>query len=148
MSKAKFSTAVDPSLPSPPFVPVPGVPNFRDLGGSKIHSLPGKHVRTGLIYRCGEPSKITAEGIAKVNELGVQKAFDLRSVPEIENAKKAGYGGETEWEGCERCFVPVFKEEDYSPESVALRFRHYASDGTEVISFLRCIVMCPVEKRC
>lgn len=133
MSILTLSSAVDLSLPSPPFVPVPGVPNFRDLGGHPT-SQNGKIVRKGLIYRCGEPSAITEDGIKKMQELGVKKAYDLRSTPEIEKAKRAGYGTETEWEGCERCFVPVFKETEYDPETVALRFRHYASEGTEVSS--------------
>jgi len=132
MSKFKLSSAVDMLLPSPPFIPVPGVPNFRDLGGHKIASIPGKSVRRGLIYRCGEPSAITEDGVKKLQELKITKAYDLRSLPEIERAKKAGYGAETEWEGCQRCFAPVFQEEEYDPESVALRFRNYAAEGTEV----------------
>lgn len=67
-----------------------------------------------------------------MQELGIKKAYDLRSYPEIERAKIAGYGGETEWEGCERVFAPVFAERDYSPEGLALRFKNYASGGTEV----------------
>lgn len=68
----------------------------------------------------------------KLKELGVARAYDLRSKPEIENASRAGYGQVTEWEGCERHFVPVFRDDDYSPEGLALRFKNYASEGTEV----------------
>jgi len=120
------------ALPSPPFIAVPGVPNFRDLGGHKVASSPSSTIRRGYIYRCGEPSGVTQDGIKKLQELNVEKAYDLRSLPEIERAKKAGYGKETEWTGCERCFAPVFEEREYDPESVALRFRNYAAEGTEV----------------
>lgn len=53
-------------------------------------------------------------------------------MPEIKRGEAAGRGGVVEWEGCERVFAPVFKEEDYSPESLAVRFKDYASSGTEV----------------
>lgn len=70
-----------------------------------------------------------------MQQLGITHAYDLRSQPEIERAKIAGYGEVTEWEGCERVFVPVFKEADYSPEGVALRYKAYASREKDV-SFL------------
>src|SRR5277367_2299860 len=44
--------AVD--LPSPPFVSVSGIYNFRDLGGYTVS--PGLSVKRNVIYRCGEPS--------------------------------------------------------------------------------------------
>lgn len=67
-----------------------------------------------------------------MKKLGITHAYDLRSRPEIERAKTAGYGQVTEWEGCQRVFVPVFRNDDYSPEGVALRYKAYASSGTEV----------------
>lgn len=91
MSQPIVSSAQDQSLPSPPFITIQGVPNFRDLGGHKVASQPNKIIRRGLIYRCGEPSGITTEGVKKVQELKIAKAYDLRSKPEIERAKKAGY---------------------------------------------------------
>ena len=123
-------------LPSPPFVSVQGVPNFRDLGGYPTTLSPSHSIRTKLIYRCGEPSRVTKEGISKLQELGITHAYDLRSKPEIERAKAVGYGAITEWEGCERVFAPVFAEQDYSPEGVALRYKNYASDG-EQVSFVQ-----------
>lgn len=56
-------------MPSPPFVDVPGIANFRDAGGHL--SKGGKHVRRGLIYRSADPSKATEEGLNKMGkELG------------------------------------------------------------------------------
>ena len=132
MSTQTTTAAVKPPLPSPPFITVQGIANFRDLGGYSIKSLPSHSVRTNIIYRCAEPSQVTPDGISKLQELGIKKAYDLRSFPEIQRATAAGYGQETEWDGCERVFAPVFAERDYSPEGLALRFKNYAMDGTLV----------------
>lgn len=52
------------ALPSPPFVNVPGIYNFRDIGH-------GQTVRSGLVYRSADPSKVTEEGLKKMSqELG------------------------------------------------------------------------------
>lgn len=118
-------------LPSPPFIAITGIPNFRDLGGypvagSKTHSL-----RRGVVYRCGEPTSVKEDGIHTISELGITHIYDLRSNNEIERNVAAGRGGVKEWEGCERIFVPVFPDQDYSPEQLAVRFNDYAG-GTEV----------------
>lgn len=56
-------------LPSPPFVHIPGIANFRDAGGQTTRS--GQNVRRGLIYRSADPSKATEEGLSKMGkELG------------------------------------------------------------------------------
>lgn len=70
-----------------------------------------------------------------MQELGIKKTYDLRSWPEIRRAAEAGYGAETEWDGCERVFAPVFAERDYSPEGLAVRFKNYAMEGTGVSTF-------------
>lgn len=120
------------SLPSPPFIHVAGIPNFRDLGGYPIASAPDHSVRRDIIYRSAEPQRVTKDGIAVMNSLGITHIYDLRSNNEIERNQAAGRGGVVTWEGCERFFVPVFVDEDYSPEKIAIRFQDYASDGTEV----------------
>lgn len=43
-----------------------------------------------------------------------------------------GRGSPRSWEGCERVFVPVFRDEDYSPEGVAGRYASYASHSIDV----------------
>lgn len=56
-------------LPTPPFVSIPGIANFRDAGGHATES--GKKVRSGLIFRSADPSKATKEGLNKMGkELG------------------------------------------------------------------------------
>jgi len=66
--------------------------------------------------------------------LAITHMYDLRSNTEIERSKAAGRGGVVEWEGCERVFVPVFADKDYSPEGIAMRFKEYASGSAEVTS--------------
>jgi len=129
-----MATSAQPSLPSPPFISVPGIQNFRDTGGYPLASDPGKIVRRGVLYRAAEPSQVTPEGVARMSAtgLGIKYVYDLRSVREFE--KEGNVRPPTTWEGAERIFAPVFLDEDYSPEAVAMRFRSYAS-GPEV-SFL------------
>lgn len=67
-----------------------------------------------------------------MQRLGITHIYDLRSDQEIKRYEAAGRGGIVEWEGCERVFVPVFKNQDGSPEGLAVRYRNYATGGTEV----------------
>lgn len=120
-------------LPSPPFITVEGIPNFRDLGGYPVSGSKSQSFRTGAVYRCGEPSQVTKNGISIMQQLGITHTYDLRSNNEIERNIAAGRGGVVEWEGCERVFVPVFSDKDYSPENLAVRYSHYLS-GSEVSS--------------
>lgn len=92
-------------------------------------------MRTGIIYRSAEPQRVTKDGIATMNSLGITHIYDLRSNNEIERTEAAGRGGVVEWDGCERVFVPVFTDMDYSPEKLAVRYQDYAAEGTEVDSF-------------
>lgn len=129
-------------LPSPPFLPVPGLANFRDIGGypvsgSGLSSGPGSGkttvVRRGLVFRSSEPSKVTADGISKLQALGIEKVYDLRSAVEIERGLQEGHGWQVkEWEGASRVFVPVFLDQDYSPEALALRYKNYSAESFEV----------------
>lgn len=116
------------ALPSPPFVTVEGIHNFRDLGGYAVSTIPSKSVRSNIIFRCAEPSQITPNGIQTLRSLGVTTFFDLRSGPEIEKMK--AHSPVVEIEGIDRVFVPVFADKDYSPEQIALRYKDYASSGT------------------
>lgn len=128
-------------LPSPPFIDIPGLPNFRDAGGYPIYTAtpePTKMVRRGILFRASEPSKVTTAGIATMTKtLGITTVYDLRSQTEIDNDAKKHDGGRQvrEWEGSERVFAPVFTTEDYSPEAIAKRFSAFASQDSEV-SFL------------
>ncbi len=122
----------DESYLNPPFIVVAGIPNFRDLGGYPIPSLAHHSIRREVIYRCAEPSRVTKDGITTMQRLGIARIYDLRSNPEIERNRAAGRGGVVEWEGCERVFVPVFQDEDYSPENIAVRYADYCSSGSGV----------------
>ena len=122
-------TANKREVPSPPFVTIAGIPNFRDLGGYPVSETDS--VRTEVIYRCGEPQAVTKDGITTMQRLGITHIYDLRSGNEIERNKTAGRGGVVEWEGCTRVFAPVFIDRDYDPESLAIRFKDYTEDGTE-----------------
>ncbi|CAM1501578.1 Fc.00g035620.m01.CDS01 [Cosmosporella sp. VM-42] len=110
----------------PPFLAVSGVANFRDIGGTPI-SRPGHVIKSGVVYRSAEPSRITDEGISTCQTLEIAQVYDLRSTIEIErhNAQIRT------WPNAERVFVPLFTDKDYSPEAIALRFQHYSGTGTE-----------------
>jgi Tyrosine phosphatase family len=66
-------------------------------------------------------SNITEAGKKALRGLKVTKVFDLRSNPEI---TKNGVG---HVDGIEWIHVPVFREEDYSPEKMAIRWGYYTS---------------------
>ncbi|KAK3110285.1 hypothetical protein LTR53_015568 [Teratosphaeriaceae sp. CCFEE 6253] len=118
------------SLPSPPFIEIHGVANFRGVGQG--------HVGPGLIYRSADPTRASNAGLEKMSkDLGIRVIFDLRSAPEIQRLGK-------EWEGLAvqnpdvfqkygiaRQWVPVFAEEDYGPEQVGLRYKEYTRSGSE-----------------
>ncbi|KAL2020475.1 hypothetical protein VTK56DRAFT_8360 [Thermocarpiscus australiensis] len=117
------------TLPSPPFIHIPGLDNLRDAGGYAIASQPGKMIRRGVLFRSADPSNLDDEGVAALRRLGITHVFNLRSV--VEEAKSAGERPKARgWEGVTRVFAPVFLDKDYSPEALALRFRHY-SDGPD-----------------
>lgn len=65
--------------------------------------------------------------------LGIKKVFDLRSTPEIKRDGPEWSGVEVDREdpfsahGMSREWVPVFAAEDYGPDQVAVRYRHYTT---------------------
>ncbi|KAF9869529.1 tyrosine phosphatase [Colletotrichum karsti] len=120
------------TLPKPPFIAVPGLPNFRDAGGYPIDAQPGRILRPGIVYRSAEPSRLTDQGVAKLQQLGITHVYDLRSTIELKRLAEAGNNCDVrEWPGATRVFVPVFRDQDYGPEAIALRYRNYSSNGTE-----------------
>ena len=126
------SDAAKAALSAPPFLEVAGIPNFRDLGGYPVSSPSNLSIKRELIYRCAEPSKVTKDGITTMQRLGISHIYDLRSIPEIKRNEDAGRGGVVEWEGCKRVIVPVIRDEDYSPEALAVRLTDYASGDVDV----------------
>ena len=147
---------VDPSYPSPPFVVVEGVRMFRDVGGYRTAF--DQTVRPGLVYRSGEPSKMTQQGKEAFVKLGIRKIFDFRSPIEVHfehtvhgNAEilyRKDSATEMESDGCalaqedpfsqlltkgsiERVEVAVFRDEDWLPEKRETRLKQYA-DAAQV----------------
>lgn len=116
------------ALPSSPFITLVGIHNFRDLGGYPVSTIPCKSVRSNIIFRYIEPAQITRNGMQTLRSLSVTTFFGLRSGPEIEKMKARS--PVVEIEGIDHVFVPVFADQDYSPEQITLRDKHYASSGT------------------
>ncbi|KAK5113032.1 hypothetical protein LTR85_011054 [Meristemomyces frigidus] len=121
---------MDTSLPSPPFIDIPGIHNFRGVGGH--------YVGPGLVFRSADPTKATKSGLEKMRQdLGIRVIYDLRSAPEIkrDGPEWAGVAVDKadvfEPYGIKREWVPVFAAKDYGPEQVALRYKEYTRSGTE-----------------
>lgn len=98
---------------------IEGVSNFRDLGGWQTQHA--DYIKPDRIFRCANLSNITEHGRQSLKQLGIRKVYDLRSVPEIE---KNGVG---KIEGVEWVHIPIFREEDYAPEKLAIRWGYYTS---------------------
>ncbi len=122
--------------PHTSFINIEAVRNFRDIGGHAISC--GVSVRRKLVYRSGYLDDLTEAGRLQIQKLGIKKIFDLRSFLEVGRSKRED--GQYEcWlassDGPERIVVPVFRDEDFTPEAMAVRFKDYASKGTEARSF-------------
>ncbi|KAF2431530.1 hypothetical protein EJ08DRAFT_648796 [Tothia fuscella] len=130
----------------PPFIYLPSLANLRDAGGLPVRSPDGsteQHlvVRKGVLYRSADPTFCLEEEIRFLREeLGITMIYDLRSQPEFEKQDNAVQEWDDRIEGYNRSnankiyreWTPVFKTQDYSPESIAIRFRDYgAADGAQ-----------------
>lgn len=84
------------ALSNPPFLPVPGTFNTRDLG-----LLPASRLKPHLFYRSGSLAGLTDEGKRVLrDELGVRTVYDLRSVAEHEAQPDPEVDGvRVVWEG-------------------------------------------------
>lgn len=61
--------------------------NFRDVGG--VETADGRIVKTGMLFRSDELSRITERDLAKLHELGIKLVCDLRSPGEIKRRGRA-----------------------------------------------------------
>jgi hypothetical protein len=102
-----MSTPLSPSflsvLNEPPFIPIPGVINLRDVGAvTDPSSSTPNPLRKGLIYRSGALNQITEEGKRMLrDELGVKVILDLRSKGERgRNPEPVIEGVEAVWFDC------------------------------------------------
>lgn len=119
-------------LPSPPFLHVDGLPNFRDIGGYPLASDPRRVVARGFVFRSAEPSRLTDAGVDELRRIGITRVYDLRSRAEVDSQPPR------KWDGAEHIFAPVFHDVDGGPAALALRLRRHAdhaSRGSEVRAF-------------
>lgn len=149
------TSETDP-LPSPPFVRIDGLTNLRDIGGYEVPSWPwqNRSVRRGLVYRGGEPSRITTEGRAAFKALGVKKVFDIRTPQELgmvngkpsdpqdkspgqENEERFSFRRPViELEGTQRIYLSAFGDEMVNEkgmtEEMKKEFEKFNKNTTEV----------------
>jgi protein tyrosine/serine phosphatase len=135
-----------PSDLPPPFICLPNLANLRDAGGIAIADS-NAVVKTMHLYRSADPSLCTEDEIKIMHEkLGIEHIFDLRSGPEFErqgpevtagfDARISSYNAKRNGpKKIQRYWTPVFKTEDYSPESIALRFKDYGAE--DALGFVR-----------
>ena len=129
------------SILEPPFVQVDGISNFRSIGGYPIIPSSSTSVkrstRHSFIYRSADPCYITSAGRSKILSLGINTVYDLRSGPEVNRQlAKEPAAAIPIAEGVVRRFVPVFTDQDWSPEAIAERHSVYA-DSTSVAGYSR-----------
>jgi hypothetical protein len=122
-----FTSNAPTNLPSPPFIPVEGVPNFRELGGYAC-SPSGACLRRKYLFRCATLAQITPAGTHTVTQdLNIRTLYDLRSQPEINSVLKTSGAAGVEVRGVTRHFVPVYKDEDYSPVALGRKYAMYTA---------------------
>lgn len=106
---------------------VDGIANFRDIGGWSIakptfqldsNPATSYYVRAGFIYRCANTAEVTDVGVQALKDLNITTVYDLRSDQEC---SKDGVSSKFADLDIDRRHAPVFKNEDYSPELIALR---------------------------
>lgn len=133
-------------LPTLPFYNVPAINNLRDAASS-LHT-PSGPIRTGILFRSAEVSKLSPSGWSALHSIGISHVFDLRSKPEVERGwagvvgphangtedVRLGWMQGMQDAGVERSWVPVFKAQDYSPERLAERYVKYMA--TDVSGFV------------
>lgn len=124
------------NLPSPPFIDVEGIANFRDVGGYPVqspHDSPGgrptRSIRRGLIFRSGEPTRLTKSGMQKLQSMGVTTIFDLRSAAEAMKDVHAII--ESDGSRIERVSVPIFADDEDDEANQVRRGRKNAQGKQE-----------------
>lgn len=151
MTSNSGAAALAAGSSTPPFITVSGVPNFRDLGNylcatqpsppltdssnDKQEALPGSNlrcIRPGFLFRSAQPSQITPAGIEILtHNLNIQATFDFRSQTEIQLVVSRYPDSLLEIPGTTRFAVPVFKEGDFSPVSLAKKYGAPSKSATD-----------------
>ncbi|GAA5814842.1 hypothetical protein MFLAVUS_008345 [Mucor flavus] len=112
------------SVTIPRWIDIPGVKNFRDIGGWSLKDGSG-YIRERTVFRCGHLVDITEQGIQTLRRLNVIAAFDFRSDPEIERQ-----GVMPDIAGLTRYPSAMFTQADYSPAALATRWKGYFEGAT------------------
>lgn len=125
------------SLPSPPFLKIEGVPNFRDIGGYAVSAPEASanennptslSVRQKFLFRSGTLTHLTSRGAETlVDDLGVRTIYDLRSV--TQTAKQPTPPALLANNNVQIDPNPVFPMTELSPERLVARYRQYMSDS-------------------
>jgi protein-tyrosine phosphatase len=68
---------------NPGRITIPTAPNLRDLGGWP--TADGGRTRGGTVYRCTELSRLDADGLVRIGDLGLGTVCDLRTTHEIDD---------------------------------------------------------------
>ena len=122
-----FTSNAPTNLPSPPFIPIEGVPNFRELGGYACSS-PGTSLRRNYLFRCATLAQITPAGTTTLTQhLNIRSLYDLRSQPELNSVLKTAGPNGLDVPGITRHFVPVYRDEDYSPVALGKKYAMYTA---------------------
>jgi hypothetical protein len=101
-----------------PFHVIDGVVNFRDIGGYPSANDDKRVVKKGIVFRSGEPTRVTEKGKEALKALGIRKVFDLRSDREIAKYQLP----QTEIEGIEFERCGVDEQVWYDPISLEVRY--------------------------
>ncbi|EMG46408.1 hypothetical protein SBY92_002588 [Candida maltosa Xu316] len=109
---------------------VEGVSNFRDIGGWRVHNPSFRlknsgndnlvyYVKPHYAFRCANIAGLTEKGLETLQNLGIKAIFDLRSDGEVNTD---GYPENLSKYGIKRIHAPVFRNDDYSPQAIAVRY--------------------------
>ncbi|KAJ7478632.1 protein-tyrosine phosphatase-like protein [Mycena galericulata] len=99
----------------PPFVAVEGLVNARSVGGFALQS--DGFVKQIVLFRSGDPARITPKGREQLLALGVRRVFDFRADNEITTFKSTV----PVVPGVEFLRAPVFESRAFDPVSLAAR---------------------------
>jgi protein-tyrosine phosphatase len=77
-----------------PLLPFDNIHNLRDLGG--LCSRDGRRVRTGRLFRSGNPGMASAADIARLRTLGLDEVIDFRSSEE-KSVDESGFANAFNW---------------------------------------------------
>ncbi|KAJ6488236.1 protein-tyrosine phosphatase-like protein [Mycena vitilis] len=113
----------------PPFIEIEGAINFRSVGGFST-SAQSDIVKSVVLFRSADPSRITTKGKQQLLALGVRRVFDFRADDEI-----ASYKSTTPVvPGVEFLRAPVSESRAFDPVSLAARMKEFA--GNELETFV------------